>query len=303
MFSKSILSTSKTLLSKKCPPKQRIFSLPALTTLFVITLLSACASISTSNDLTKLYVFDCGNIEVRDLSIFTPGINEGQVKQMTDSCYLIQHEKGMLLWDAGLSDSLGPKGIDAWEGKFHLSVSNPLAKQLEEININPTDINFIGISHFHGDHTGNANLFTQAALIIQQEEYDVAFGDDPAAAGFNPDSYKDLDKSKMKIVTGDFDVFGDETVIIKRAVGHTPGHQVLFVDLAESGPILLSGDLYHFTDNRTNKRVPSFNFNKVQTLESMAQIEAFVEQKKAQLWIQHDLEQNKAIKHAPAYYQ
>jgi len=303
MIFQSIFFISKTVLSNLILPNKIASRLPVLCTLLAITLLSACASISPSKDLTKLYVFDCGDIEVRDLSIFTPGINEGQVKQMTDSCYLIQHKKGMLLWDAGLSDSLGPKGMDAWEGKFHLSVSHPLAKQLEEININPTEIDFIGISHFHGDHTGNANLFTQAALIIQQEEYDVAFGDDPGAAGFNPDSYKDLDKSKIKIISSDFDVFSDGTVVIKRAVGHTPGHQVLFVDLAESGPILLSGDLYHFTDNRTNKRVPSFNFDKTQTLEAMEKIEAFVEKKKAQFWIQHDLEQNKAIKHAPAYYQ
>ena len=129
------------------------------------------------------------------------------------------------------------------------------------------------------------------------------FGDDPAAAGFNPDSYKGLDRSKIKKITGDYDVFGDGTVVIKRAVGHTPGHQVLFVNLAESGPIVLSGDLYHFTDNRTHKRVPSFNFDKGQTLESMNQIEAFVETEKAQFWIQHDLEQNKAIKHSPAFYQ
>jgi len=293
MIAKSIFSNSTISFS----------SLLALTTLFSITLLSACASLSTSKNLTRLYVFDCGDIEVRDLSIFTPGINEGQVKQMTNSCYLIQHEKGMLLWDAGLSDALGPKGVDAWEGKFHLSVSHPLSEQLSEINVKPSDVDFIGISHFHGDHTGNANLFTQAALIIQQEEYDAAFGDDPSASGFNPDSYNNLDKSKIEITSGDYDVFGDGTVVIKRAVGHTPGHQVLFLDLAESGPILLSGDLYHFTDNRTHKRVPSFNFNKELSLDAMEQIETFVEQKKARFWIQHDLEQNKAIKHAPAYYQ
>ena len=266
-------------------------------------LLSACATTSYSKRPTQLYVFNCGDIEVRDLSIFTPGTNEGKVKQMTDSCYLIKHEKGMLFWDTGLNDTLGSKGVDAWEGKFHLSVSNPLSTQLNEINVKPSDIDFLGISHFHGDHTGNANLFTQSALIIQQEEYDAAFGDDPSKAGFDASSYKDLDKSKIKIISGDLDVFGDGTVVIKRAIGHTPGHQVLFVDLDESGPIVLSGDLYHFTDNRTHKRVPSFNFDKDQTLEAMKQIEAFVNQKKARLWIQHDLEQNKAIKHSPAYYQ
>lgn len=284
-------------------PYSLLSKIPAICTVFAILLLNACASMSGSKDLTKLYVFNCGNIEVRDLSIFTPGFNEGKVKKLTDSCYLIQHQKGTLFWDAGLSDALGPEGVEAWEGKFHLSVSNPLAGQLEELNIKPADIDFIGISHFHGDHTGNANLFKNASLIIQKEEYDVAFGDDPAAAGFNPDSYKDLDKTKIKIKSGDFDVFGDGTVIIKRAVGHTPGHQVLFVDLEQSGPILLSGDLYHFTDNRTNKGVPSFNFSKAQTLETMDRIEAFVAKKKARLWIQHDLEQNKFIKHAPDYYQ
>ena len=79
-------------------------------------------------------------------------------------------------------------------------------------------------------------MFAIASLIIQKEEYDVAFGDDPSAAGFNSDRYKNLDKSKIKIKSGDFDVFGDETVVIKRALGHTPGHQVLFVTIAESGP-------------------------------------------------------------------
>ena len=283
--------------------KKLYFNFSTVITLLVLTLLSACASISTDTAPTKLYVFDCGNIVVKDLSIFTPGLNKDKEKRMTDSCYLIQHEKGMLLWDAGLSDALGNKGVDAWEGKFHLSVSHPLSDQLKEIKVSPTDIDFIGISHFHADHTGNANLFTNAALIIQQEEYDAAFGDDPSAAGFNPDSYKFLDKTKIKITSGDYDVFGDGTVVVKRAVGHTPGHQVLFLDLADSGPILLSGDLYHFTDNRTHKRVPSFNFNKEQTLKAMEQIESFVKQEKAQLWIQHDLEQNKSILHSPSFYQ
>ena len=286
------------------PSSRTVFiKLPILATLLTIILLSACADKLNTQNPTKLYVFDCGAIEVRDLSIFTPGFNEGKVKQMTDSCYLIQHEKGTLLWDAGLNDALGPKGVDAWEGKFHLSVNHPFTDQLKEINIKPADVDFIGISHFHGDHTGNANLFTKAALIIQKEEHDIAFGDNPAAAGFNPESYTKLDRTKIKIISGDFDVFGDGTVIIKRAVGHTPGHQVLFVDLAESGPILLSGDLYHFTDNRTHKRVPSFNFSKKQTLEAMQNIETFVAENNAQLWIQHDLEQNKTIKHAPNFYQ
>jgi len=265
-------------------------------------LISACST-SPQKQPLSLHVFDCGKIEVRDESLFSPGVNKGKTKQMVDSCYLIQHEKGSLIWDTGLNDALGVKGVEAWEGAFFMSVPKTFISQLEEINIKPEEIDYLGISHFHGDHTGNANLFTQAQLIIQQEEFDAAFGEDATKFGFNPDSYNKLNRSKIKVVQGDEDVFGDGSVIIKRAVGHTPGHQVLFVDLPETGPIVLSGDLYHFTTNRTHKRVPSFNFNKEQTLESMDEIEAFVKEKGAKLWIQHDLEENAAIKHSPQFYQ
>jgi N-acyl homoserine lactone hydrolase len=263
-------------------------------------LLSACSK----DDQPKLtlHAFQCGNIEVKDISIFSPGVDEGVTKLLTDSCYLIQHEKGSMIWDTGLPDALEGKGGEAFGGKLLLTVTHPLAKQLEEININPQEVNFIGLSHFHGDHTGNANLFTNASLLVQQEEYDAAFGEDPTKFGFNPPSYAQLDKSKIKVLDGDYDVFGDGSVVIKTAPGHTPGHQVLFVNLKETGPVVLSGDLYHFTKNREHKRVPSFNFDKEQTLAAMDVIEQFVDAEEAQFWIQHDKEQNATIKHSPEFY-
>jgi N-acyl homoserine lactone hydrolase len=278
------------------------FSTKHIAVIATALLISACSTKPALNPLT-LHVFECGKIEVRDESLFSPGVNKGKTKQMVDSCYLIQHEKGTLVWDTGLNDALGEKGIEAWEGAFFMSVPKTLASQLDEIAIKPEEIDFLGISHFHGDHTGNANLFSNAQLIIQQEEFDAAFGADATKFGFNPGSYDQIDKEKIKVISGDNDVFGDGSVIIKRAVGHTPGHQVLFLNLAQTGPVVLSGDLYHFTSNRDHKRVPSFNFNKEQTLEAMDDIEAFVKEKNAQLWIQHDLEQNSMIKHSPEFYQ
>ena len=284
------------------PLSLKKFSTKSGTVAAIALLLSACSGKPDLNPLT-LHVFDCGKIEVRDESLFSPGVNKGKTKNMVDSCYLIQHEKGSLIWDTGLNDALGEKGIEAWEGAFFMNVPKTFISQLDEISVKPEDIDFLGISHFHGDHTGNANLFSNAQLIIQQEEFDAAFGADAAKFGFDPSSYNNVNHEKIKVVSGDHDVFGDGSVIIKRAVGHTPGHQVLFLDLADTGPVVLSGDLYHFTSNREHKRVPSFNFNKEQTLEAMDNIETFVKEKGAQLWIQHDLEQNSMIKHSPEFYQ
>lgn len=270
---------------------------------FTALSLAACSTTpSTTTAPLTLQVFDCGEVEVRDISLFSPGVDEGVKKNLVDSCYLIQHPKGNLIWDTGITDAVGEEGVEVFGGKLKLTVTNPLSAQLAAINIKPTDIQFMGISHFHGDHTGNANLFNTAQLFIQQAEYDAAFGPTPEKFGFNAASYNQIDKTKIAILNGDHDVFGDGSVIIKPAPGHTPGHQMLLVNLANEGPIMLSGDLYHFTKNRVHKRVPSFNFDKEQTLETMQHIEEFVKESGAQLWIQHDKEQNATIKHSPYIY-
>lgn len=266
-------------------------------------LLSVFLTSCNDAEKTKLYVFECGKIIVKDISSFSPGVDEGVRKELTNSCYLIAHKKGMLLWDTGLIDAIGVEGIDVWNGAFNMRVEKTLMSQLDEIGIDPEDIQYLAMSHSHGDHTGNANQFKSSTFIIQEEEYDAIFSDKAKENGFEPATYKELKNSKTIKIKGDFDVFGDGEVIIKRAIGHTPGHQMLYVNLKDTGPIMLSGDLYHFTKNRDHSRVPSFNFNKEETLKSMVEIESFIKEKKAQLWIQHDLEQNKTIKHSPSYYQ
>ena len=78
--------------------------------------------------------------------------------------------------------------------------------------------------------------------LVQEKEYDFVTSEENQKN--NPDIYaaiKDLTNIK-KIANTDYDVFGDGTVVMKCMPGHTPGHQVLFVDLAENGPLLLSGD-------------------------------------------------------------
>jgi glyoxylase-like metal-dependent hydrolase (beta-lactamase superfamily II) len=117
-------------------------------------------------------------------------------------------------------------------------------------------------------------------------------------------NYNLLKNSKTVIIDRDeYDVFGDATVIIKSAPGHTPGHQVLFLRLAKTGPVVLSGDLYHYPEERTLNRLPVAEFNKEQTAASRAEVEDFLKKTGAQLWIQHDFLGNAKLKKAPAFYE
>ena len=178
-----------------------------------------------------------------------------------------------------------------------------LVEQLQQIGLTPEQVNYVGVSHFHFDHTGNLNLFKNAKILLQQQELDAAFSSDAEKYYFDPASYAQLSVDNFKPLSGQYDVFGDQSVVIYPAKGHSPGHQVLLLDLKQQGAIVLSGDLYHFESNRAHQRVPMVNFDKQQSKLAMQEIEKLITNKKAELWIQHDLEQDKKRKHSPDFYQ
>jgi N-acyl homoserine lactone hydrolase len=172
---------------------------------------------------------------------------------------------------------------------------------LKELGIAPLQVTHLAFSHFHGDHVGNANLFTAARLYIQNPEFEAAFGAEPAKFGFNPAMYEKLRNNPVVKLSGDKDVFGDGSVVILSTPGHTPGHQSLLVKLPATGAVVLSGDATHFQDNWENRRVPARNFDKEQTAASMQKIANVLRQEKAVLWINHDYEQSAALPRAPKF--
>jgi glyoxylase-like metal-dependent hydrolase (beta-lactamase superfamily II) len=137
-------------------------------------------------------------------------------------------------------------------------------------------------------------MFPQSMLLIQKAEFDWAFapGKKPPFKAERP----------MRQLEGDLDVFGDGSVTIVSTPGHTPGHQSLLVHLPNTGWVVLSGDAAHFKDNWDHRRVPSINTSAEQTQASFKRLADLIAEKKAQLWINHDLPQSRGQKHAPQFY-
>ena len=256
----------------------------------------------TQATVDRMYVLECGRSVTPDVSAnWSPGVEAGVSREFSDNCYLIRHRGRWFLWDTGMPDAIAdkPEGVKAANGLLTLWVRNTLASQLKGLGLSPSDITDIALSHFHSDHAGNANLFTAAKLYIQNAEYDAAFGPNAAKYGFAPALYEKIGNNPRSVLNGDFDVFGDGAVVILSTPGHTPGHQSLLVRLAKRGAVVLSGDMVHFDDNWTHRRVPSRNFNPTQTLESMEKVAAVLASENAQLWINHDKRQSDAIAKAP----
>ena len=251
----------------------------------------------------RLYALDCGVAEFKDVGLFSDtGEYDGKPGSVVAPCFVIRHPKGTLLWDTGLGDKVADQkgGVDAAPG-IHIHVDHRLMDQLKVLGLAPADITFVAFSHFHLDHTGNANAFTASTWIVNKAEAAWAAG--PSAMAVNPDILTGLKTAKTQMIDGDQDVFGDGSVRILKAPGHTPGHQVLMVKLKKAGTVILSGDLYHMRDNRKFQRVPGVNTDRADTLASMNRIEKIVANTKARFVIQHDAGDFKALPAFPAFLQ
>ena len=246
----------------------------------------------------KLSVFDCGRIAVPDVSRFGLSPEATDVRVLFVPCYLIEHAEGRLLWDAGLPLAMvGPRDPDsnAWYDRS-------LLDQLRDMQLTPADIEYVAFSHFHYDHVGAANAFSGSTLLIQDTEHAAAFANPESNPVYQPPLYSGLREADHRILDGDHDVFGDGSVRIISAPGHTAGHQVLLLELDNFGPLMLSGDLYHFEASRRLRATPEFNTDAAETLRSMDKVEALVRETGATFWIEHSLELAESLNLAPAFY-
>lgn len=262
----------------------------------------AAPVIERTVDALRLYVLDCGHIDVSNMGVFDRGgAYEGQSRAMVDTCFLVRHPSGDLMWDAGLPDAIADAPDGVVSDVFTLKVPKTLQGQLERIGAPPAAIEYFSISHSHFDHVGNGNLFKGATFIVNEAERAFMFRDDARKDAQAFSGYSDLEASKKATFTDSYDVFGDGKVIIVSMPGHTPGHSVLLINLEHSGPILLTGDLYHLSPARENKTVPTFNTDVAQTLASMEKFEQLARDSEARVIIQHETADFENLPRAPAY--
>ena len=244
----------------------------------------------------KLYTFDCGDIEVSDFDAFSSsGDYAGRSGSLVNTCYLVRHPRGDLLWDLGLPHALLEAGPQR-DGIFTVSLESALTDLLVEIDLTAADIEFMSVSHSHFDHTGQVDLFADTEWLVHEDEFEYMFSTEEGRA--QNMAFADLKKTTF---SGNYDVFGDGSVVILEMPGHTPGHTALLVNLPESGAVLLTGDLYHRAESRELGRVPRFNTDEAQTRASMAAFEGLATELGAQVVIQHDAVDVAVLPKFPAF--
>lgn len=249
----------------------------------------------------RLYTIDCGRIDFADLKGFSDtGEYDGEAGIMPVSCFLIRHDGEWMLWDAGLGDEIAATPAGRIVVGLHFRVPRTMASQLAALGLKPDDIRYVGLSHLHADHSGNARLFPNATFLVSPRGLAWASAT-PTPDGVRPDAVAAVARSRPRPVAEDLDVFGDGSVRMLSTPGHTPGQHSLLVRLARTGPVLLSGDVAHFQRNYDQDLVPLGNFSRAETMASIGRLKGLAAHYRARVVIQHASDVFDVLPRPPLY--
>jgi glyoxylase-like metal-dependent hydrolase (beta-lactamase superfamily II) len=226
-----------------------------------------------------LWRLDCGRLEDGEARP-----SPWRKEPLPIPCFLVRHGARYLLWDAGLSArALG-------NAHPQMKLDRTVSDQLAQIGVKPEQVEFVAISHYHGDHTGQASQFPKARLLIGAADL-AALKSTPLPEGAAPSHLAPWIEGGAPVdaLIEDKDVFGDGRVVVLMTPGHTPGHLALLVKLA-GGNVMISGDLWDGHGNVLTDDMPAFNTSRAETAASRERFRRLAYKLDATVILQHEID-------------
>jgi glyoxylase-like metal-dependent hydrolase (beta-lactamase superfamily II) len=170
--------------------------------------------------------------------------------------WLIEHPRGLVLVDTGLSTQVTQPGyLPRWNLFLRLTrreavtAAQEIGPQLTQLGFEPEAVRWVILTHLHHDHTGGLRYFPSATCFVARQEYHAALGAGGRLSGYLPQHWPrgfspqlvDFGREPLGPFPGSFPVPGLEGICLVPTPGHTRGHlSVLARDTGET--VLLAGD-------------------------------------------------------------
>ena len=257
----------------------------------------------------QLYVFTSGSLGGFPKAALQIG-GQGNVDWAPVSFYVIKHPKGNVMFDCGNNDKT-ITDAEGWWGPLakgfglKMTANDAIPAQLAKIGLKTTDIKYLVAGHLHLDHGGNVGQFTKSTLIVQEDEVKAALSPD---VGFSvyyiPGDFTELKNMNIVRLNGDLDLFGDGSIRIFAARGHTPGSQFMVVRLPKSGTVIMTSDVVYLKESLDKNLLAPIpgTTHPIDAYKSYQKIRFIRDSENARVLYGHDPEVFKATKVAPEYY-
>ncbi len=238
----------------------------------------------------KMYVLDGGNfLYAKSFILYnkmhTPEGNE--TIRIPTPYFVFQTTEGWVMYDTGWNKSMFPL-LESSGSEPEITEENLPKQQLEKIGITPSDISKVILSHIHPDHSGNIDLFENATIYIQRDDYTFGKYPHPIMPLSSHGTPIDAPHLKWEFLNGSEEIIPGLTVV--RSPGHTCGFQSLVVELPESGFYVLTGDAAYSRTNLIEETPPGAAWNHISAHYSIKNLKAISELLNAKIIPGHDPE-------------
>ncbi len=271
-------------------------------------MLGAAATDATAQTASKLWQLTSGTLTLEKTFLVANHASRGKMITVPVAMYVIEHPRGLVVYDTGMADDVSDGGCDAYWGKGLCSAFPPkqrrdevIDQQLKKLGYSTDQVKYVIYSHFHLDHAGNIELFPKARHVVQKAEIRHAWWPEKWYAGaFILKDYDETRKFNFLELTGDYDLFDDGAITILSTRGHTPGHQSLKVRLAKTGTLVLTGDAIYTPENAAGVP-PGLTVSLEHSMGSIERLKNIRDGSGGELWYSHNMDQYNSHKHDKPY--
>ena len=217
--------------------------------------------------------------------------------------WIIDHPMGLIVYDTGNNVAISDGNCTSHWNEGFCGLLQPsqtrddvIDKILERVGFSAGDVKIVITSHSHLDHIGNIEMFPDAIHVIQKKELYQAWWPEKFQRGgaHVVADYDDARDFTYFELDGDYDLFGDGSVIVISTPGHTLGHQSVKVRMAETGTVILTQDAVWVKENLEGHPA-GLNYSILDYTNSVNRIKMIRDIENAQIWMGHSMEQYEAM--------
>ena len=259
--------------------------------LFAVLLVSSAATVSAQ----KLYWTASGLFGPFDIKGLIPSYPESRDIKIPINMWILDHPKGLVLYDTGNNVAISDGQCKThWMAglcdflKPSQTRKDVIDQQLEKLGYKVSDVKIVITSHSHLDHIGNIEMFPDAIHVMQKKElYQAWWPEKFQRTGAHVlADYDDARDFNYMELNGDYDLFGDGSVVILSTPGHTMGHQSVKLQLPETGTVILSGDAIWMEENLEGYPA-GLNYSVLDYTNSVNRLKMMRDIENAKLWFGH----------------
>jgi glyoxylase-like metal-dependent hydrolase (beta-lactamase superfamily II) len=259
--------------------------------LFAVLLVSSAATVSAQ----KLYWTASGLFGPFDIKGLIPSYPESRDIKIPVNMWVLDHPKGLVLYDTGNNVAISDGQCKThWMAglcdflKPSQTRKDVIDQQLEKLGYKVSDVKIVITSHSHLDHIGNIEMFPDAIHVMQKKElYQAWWPEKFQRTGAHVlADYDDARDFNYMELNGDYDLFGDGSVVILSTPGHTMGHQSVKLQLPETGTVILSGDAIWMEENLEGYPA-GLNYSVLDYTNSVNRLKMMRDIENAKLWFGH----------------